>query len=70
MEVKDNPLRSISIAVVDSDNNRLIKDAVVIVKDGNGNIIEKYTTIDERHIVANLPYGIYTITEESCPIGY
>ena len=70
MEVKDNPLRKLSIAKVNADNNRLIKDAVIVVKDSDGNIIDKYTTIDERHIVENLPYGTYTIIEESCPVGY
>ena len=70
MDVKDDPLRSISIAKINSENNRLIKDAVLIVRDGEGNIIEKYTTIDERHVISNLPYGVYTIEEESCPIGY
>ena len=70
MDVKDDPLRSLSIAKINSENNRLIKDAVIVVKDGAGNIIEKYTTKDERHVIENLTYGVYTIEEESCPIGY
>ncbi len=70
IDVKDNPLRSLSIAKINSENSRLIKDAVIIVKDGAGNIIEKYTTKDERHVIDNLPYGVYTIEEESCPVGY
>ena len=70
LEVKNNPLRSLSIAVINNDNNRLIKDAVIVVKDSDGNIIEKYTTKDERHVISNLPYGTYTIIEESCPVGY
>ena len=70
IDVKNNPLRSLSIAKINSETGRLIKDAVIIVRNGVGNIIEKYTSKDERHVIDNLPYGIYTIEEESCPLGY
>ena len=70
IEVRDNPLRKLSIAKINSETNRLIKDAVIVIKDGMGNVIEKYTTKDERHVIENLPYGVYTIEEESCPAGY
>jgi len=70
VEFKNEPLRSLSIANVNSETNRLIKDSVLTLKDSEGNIIETFTTLDERHMIYDLAYGTYYLVQETCPIGY
>ena len=48
-----------------------VEGAELTITDEEGNVIDKWTSSKEEHIVSGLEEGkTYTLTEETCPYGY
>ncbi len=48
-----------------------VEGAELTITDEEGNVIDKWTSTKEEHIVSGLEEGkTYTLTEETCPYGY
>jgi len=67
-----NELQSntVTISKIDKSTGNLLEGATIVIKDSNGNIIERFTTTSTPHVITTLKYGTYTIYEESAPVGY
>ena len=72
IEVKltNEPLKSIAIAAINSEDNYMFAGARLTLRDSNGNVIKTITTDSVRTVVNNLAYGTYTLGEEEAPNGY
>jgi hypothetical protein len=65
------PTGQLEVLKVDENGNN-IKDAILVLKDQNGNVVAKWNTTDENpKTFTNLPIGAkYTLYEEKAPAGY
>ncbi len=63
-----NPV--VDIYKVDASSRNNLKGAVLVVRDLNGNIIDKWTTNGSVHRITDIALGTYTIEEISAPAGY
>ncbi len=59
----------ISVAKRDSKTNNYVKDAILVIKDVNGNVVKEFTTTDTVYQLS-LDAGIYTLSEVKAPVGY
>lgn len=66
-DVKEN---IIVITKKDITNDKELPGATLIVKDAKGNIIDKWVSGNESHIIKGLTAGTYTLEEVSAPKGY
>ena len=66
----NEPLKSIAVAAINSEDNYIFAGAKLILRDSNGDIVKEFTTDSIRTEIGNLPYGTYTIGEEEAPDGY
>ena len=66
-DVKEN---IIVITKKDITNDKELPGATLIVKDAKGNIIDKWVSGNESHIIKGLTAGTYTLEEISAPKGY
>ena len=60
----------VSISKQDITNKKELPGATLVVKDYDGNVIEKWVSTTEPHIIEKLTPGIYTLTEIVAPDGY
>lgn len=60
----------ININKIDKETNKPLTGAVLVIKDCTGLIIDRFTTGESAHVITDIPYGIYTVEEESAPAGY
>lgn len=60
----------VNIVKVDNTTGESLAGAVLVVRDVNGNEIEKFTTTTDPYIITDLENGTYTVEEESAPEGY
>ena len=70
VKVSNDPLKSIALAAINSDDNYMFAGAKLTLRDSNGDVIKEITTDSVRTIINNLAYGTYTIGEEEAPEGY
>ena len=68
VEMFDAPLQ-VAISKKDITNDEELPGATLIVKDADGNEIEKWVSEREPHLI-RLPMGTYTLTEITAPFGY
>ncbi|MDO4996487.1 MAG: SpaA isopeptide-forming pilin-related protein [Bacilli bacterium] len=54
----------------DSTTNQPLGGAVLVVKDSNGEVITRWTSTTNAHVIRNLSAGSYTVEEEKAPTGY
>ena len=66
-EVKEN---IIVITKKDITNDKELPGATLVVKDAKGNVIDKWVSGNESHIIKGLAAGTYTLEEISAPKGY
>ena len=66
-EVKEN---IIVITKKDITNDKELPGATLTVKDAKGNVIDKWVSGNESHIIKGLAAGTYTLEEISAPKGY
>ena len=60
----------VSILKLDKDTNATVEGAVFVVKDANGNEIDRFTSNSEAHEIENIANGTYTVEEVEAPSGY
>ena len=60
----------VSILKLDKDTNATVEGAVLVVKDANGNEIDRFTSNSEAHEMENIANGTYTVEEVEAPSGY
>ena len=65
----DTPIR-VSIAKKSITTSQNIEGAKLTVRDSQGNVVDSWVTDGTAHIIAAIPAGIYTLTEERAPLGY
>ncbi len=58
------------ITKVDQATNLPLAGATLVVKDSNGNEVDRFVTTENAHILTGLAYGTYTVIEEAAPEGY
>ena len=68
--IKNDPLKTIRISKVDSENNTRVPGAVIDVYDANKELVKEITTTNSYVDIPDLYYGKYTIVEKSAPTGY
>ncbi len=68
--IKNDPLKTIRIAKVDSEKKTRIVGAVLDIYDANKELVKEITTTNSYVDVPDLYYGVYTIVEKSAPAGY
>lgn len=60
----------ININKLDKETNKALSGAVLVIKDSTGKVVERFTTTESAHVITDIPYGTYTVEEESAPSGY
>ena len=60
----------ININKLDSATNKPLSGAVLVIKNSAGKVIERFVSNDTAHVITDIPYGTYTVEEESAPSGY
>ncbi len=70
IEFINDPLKSIEIRTISSEDNSIISGAKLVLLDSENNTISNITTSDYNNIIDNLYYGTYTIMELDSPSGY
>ena len=59
----------VSIVKKDKDTNKILKGAVLLIKDAKGNIVKEFTSTDKAASF-NLAAGEYSLEEKTAPNGY
>ena len=61
----------VAISKVDLTTSEELEGAELEITDKDGNIVDKWTSTKEKHIVNNLIENeTYTLTEKTAPYGY
>lgn len=60
----------ININKLDSATKKPLAGAVLVIKNSTGKVIERFVTDEKAHVIQDIPYGTYTVEEESAPSGY
>ena len=68
--IKDKPLKALSIAVIDEETKVLVPGAEVIVYNDDDDLIDDYTSGNEREFIDKLPYHKYCVKVLSVPDNY
>lgn len=61
---------TVEISKQDIATKKELPGATLILKNEKGEVIDKWVSTNEPHIITNLELGIYTLTEEKAPEGY
>lgn len=59
----------VSFAKRNSKTNEFVRDAILVIKDENGNVVKEFTTTDTVYQLS-LEAGKYTLSEVKAPVGY
>jgi len=68
-QMKDAPTK-LEISKEDITTSKELPGAQLVIKDSEGNEIEKWTSSDKPHYIEMLPIGTYTLTETAPPALY
>lgn len=60
----------VEITKTDITNGQLLPGAELVIRDSDGNEMERWTTGTQPHYIQMLPVGDYTLTEITAPDGY
>lgn len=60
----------VEITKTDITDGKPLPGAELVIRDGSGREIERWTTGEEPHLILRLPAGEYTLTELTAPEGY
>lgn len=67
--MKDD-VTKIEITKSDLTTGKPVEGAELVIRDKDGNEIERWTTTKEPHYIEMLAVGVYTLTEITAPNGY
>ena len=65
--MKDD-VTKLKISKKDITNSKELPGAQLVIKDSEGNEVEKWTSAEEPHYIEMLPIGTYTLTEIACTL--
>ena len=68
-QMKDAPTK-LEISKEDITTSKELPGAQLVIKDSEGNEVEKWTSAEEPHYIEMLPIGTYTLTETAPPALY
>ena len=68
-EFENKPIK-VQISKTDITGDNELEGAVLSVIDADGNLVEKWTSGKESHMIEKLPAGKYILREETAPFGY
>ena len=68
-QMKDAPTK-LEISKEDITTSKELPGAQLVIKDSEGNEVEKWTSSDKPHYIEMLPIGTYTLTETAPPALY
>lgn len=68
-EFENKPIK-VQISKTDITGENELEGAVLSVIDADGNLVEKWTSGKEPHMIEKLPAGKYILREETAPFGY
>ena len=68
-QMKDDVTR-LKISKEDITNSKELPGAQLVIRDSEGNEVEKWTSAEEPHYIEMLPIGTYTLTEAAPPALY
>ena len=60
----------ININKLDNETKKPLQGAVLVIKNSKGELVERFVTDEKPHVITDIPYGTYTVEEESAPTGY
>ena len=60
----------ININKLDKETNKPLSGAVLVIKNSAGKLVARFVTDEKPHVITDIPYGTYTVEEESAPSGY
>lgn len=63
-------ITKVYISKVDMANGKELPGATLVVKDSEGNEVDRWVSTDTPHYIEKLPVGSYTLTEITAPSGY
>lgn len=66
----DDITNKVEIINVDANTGNAIIGSKLVLTDEAGNIIDEWTTTENKHYVYNLKVGKYTLTQTEVPEGY
>lgn len=66
----DDITNQVEIINVDANTGNPIVGSKLVLTDEAGNIIDEWTTTENKHYVYNLKVGKYTLTQTEAPEGY
>ena len=69
VEFENKPIK-VQISKTDITGDNELEGAVLSVIDADGNLVEKWTSGKEPHMIEKLPAGKYILREETAPFGY
>lgn len=68
--VVNNEYTKIEVSKVDESTKKLIKGAILVIKDMDGNEKYRITTEDKPTVITKIPVGTYSLEEVQAPEGY
>jgi len=60
----------ININKIDKETKKNLSGAVLVIKNSTGKVVDRFVSEEKAHVITDIPYGTYTVEEETAPTGY
>ena len=64
------PVTKVNITKLDAETKKILPGATLVIKDKNGNVMDRWISGTNSHYIEGLEAGEYILIEESAPAGY
>ena len=68
--MKNAPEKHVTISKQDATTDKELPGATLVLKDSNGNVVDKWVSTDKPHYINDLKDGDYYLSETIAPEGY